>query len=191
MATPLAHSSGLVRIEGLQELEANLKTLREEFGVKTGGVIIRGLRAGAKLIRDDARRRVTRIPSGYTPETLTRGKKGKSRRATRAGRAGLLRSNIIEHAIPVKSRLAGGKPTVLVRVRSYGYERVNGALRFNRPGSSASWWWWIEFGTSKTAARPFLRPAFEAQKGAAVAAMQAHIRREIDQLFAKHTRRAA
>ena len=183
-----------VQIEGLKELEANLKILREQFGVKTGGVIIRGLRAGAKLIRDDARRRVTRIPSGYTPESLTRGRRGKSRRATQAGRAGLLRSAIIEHAIPVKSRLAAGKPTVLVRVRSYGYERVNGTIRFNRPGSSASWWWWIEFGTSKRPAQPFLRTAFEAQKAAALEAMKAHVRKEIDQLFNKfghNVRRAA
>jgi HK97 gp10 family phage protein len=193
MAAPLAHSTGLVRIEGLKELEANLKILREEFGVKTGGVIIRGLRAGAKLIRDDAKRRVRRVPSSYASGPITRGR-GKTRRSVAASSialAGLLRSNIVEHAIPVKSRLAGGKPTVLVRVRNHGYTRVNGAIRFNRPGSSPGWWWWLEFGTSRHTAQPFLRPAFEAQKAASVEKMKDTIRAEIDKLFAKHTRRAA
>jgi HK97 gp10 family phage protein len=137
---------------------------------------------------------VTQVPSGYTPEFLSgrSGRVGKrGRRATNANRAGLLRSAIVEHAIPVGSKLAGGKPTVLVRVRSYGYERVNGRIRFKRPGSSASWWWWIEFGTSKTGAQPFLRPAFEAQKQAVVEAMKTSVRKEIDDFFNKNVRRAA
>jgi HK97 gp10 family phage protein len=185
----------LVRIEGLKELEANLKILREEFGVKTGGILIRGLRAGMKVIRDDARRRVPHIPSGYTPEFLSgrrgRGGKVRQRAATGANRAALLRSNIIEHAIPVKSRLAAGRPTVLLRVRNKGYFRLDGRIRFNNPGSTPGWWWWVEFGTSKQPARPFLRPAFEAQKIAALEAMKAHVRREIDLQFNKRVRRAA
>jgi len=184
------------RVDGLRELEANLKTLREQFGVRTGGIIVRGLRAGAKLIRDDAKRRVRLVPSGYTPKFIQKGrrKNATGKRATASGRAGLLRSNIVEHAIPASSRLAGGRPTVLVRVRNRGYERVDGKIRFNQPGSSPGWWWWIEFGTSKTPAQPFMRPAFEAQKAAAVEAMKKHIRLEIDKLFTKFgstVRRAA
>lgn len=176
------------RVEGLKELEASLKVLREQFGVKTGGVIIRGLRAGAKLIRDDAKRRVRGVPSGYTPEYILKGRRkgAKGRKATAAARAGLLRSNIVEHAIPASSRLAGGKPTVLVRVRNRGYTRTSsGSIRFNQPGSSPGWWWWMEFGTSKRPAQPFMRPAFEAQKVAAVEAMKKHVRAEIDKLFTK------
>ena len=37
----------------------------------------------------------------------------------------------------------------------------------------------VEFGTSKMPARPFMRPAFEAQKGAAVAAIQAYLEKRI------------
>ncbi len=182
------------RIEGLKELEDNLKILREQFGVRTGGIIIRGLRKGAKLIRDDAKRRVTRVPSGYGPKTLSRGKgkRRRTRKTTSAGLAGILRSNIVEHAIPSSSRLAGGKPTVLVRVRNAGYTRRGGRIVFNRPGSVPGWWWWVEFGTSKKPARPFLRPAFESQKVAALEAFKLHVRQEISALFDKHSvRRAA
>jgi HK97 gp10 family phage protein len=181
------------RIDGLRELEANLKILREQFGVRTGGVIIRGLRAGAKLIRDEARRRVPHIPSGYTPETLKKGRKknAKGKKATPAARRALLRSNIIEHAIPVAAPLSEGRPTVLVRVRNRGYTRVNGKIRFKQPGSSPGWWWWIEFGTAKQPAQPFLRPAFEAQKVAALEAFKKTVASEIDALFAKNFRRAA
>lgn len=175
------------RVDGLRELEANLKVLREQFGVRTGGVIIRGLRAGAKLIRDDAKRRVTRVPSGFGPKFISRGR-GKRKRqvaATSANLAAMIRSNIVEHAIPTASRIAGGKPTVIVRVRNRGYSRVNGKIRFNQPGSSPGFWWWVEFGTSKTSAKPFMRPAFEAQKVAAVEAMKQHVMDEIDKLFGK------
>lgn len=180
------------RVDGLRELEANLKVLREEFGVKTGGVIIRGLRAGAKLIKNDAKRRVTSVPSGFGPKFITRGR-GKSKRqvaSTGLNIAAMLRSNIVEHAIPSNSRLAGGKPTVLVRVRNQGYTRIGGKIRFNRPGSAPGWWWWLEFGTSRSAARPFLRPAFETQKVAAVDAMKSHIRGEIAKAFSQRGRTA-
>lgn len=175
------------RIDGLRELEANLKVLRERFGVKTGGIIIRGLRAGAKLIQQDAKRRVTAVPSGFGPEFLSkgRGKKTRQVKTTSHNLAALLRSNIVEHAIPTSARLAMGKPTVLVRVRNRGYARVNGKIRFNRPGSTPGWWWWLEFGTSRTPAKPFLRPAFEAQKVAAVEAMRAHVKAEIERTFSK------
>lgn len=173
--------------KGMAELERSLKELRERFGTKTGGIIIRGLRKGAKLIRDEARRRVPDVPSGYTPRQLTRGKRGKQIMASPAARKALLRTNIIEHAIPTGSRLAGGRPTVLVRVRNAGYTRTStGAIRFNRPGTTPGWWWWLEFGTTKHPATPFLRPAFEAQKVAAVEAAMASIREEIEAVWAKN-----
>lgn len=177
-----------VKVEGLQALEANLKRLREEFGVRTGGIIIRGLRAGARLIRDDARRRVGHVPSGYTPRVLTStsrrgGGRVRSRSATEKRREALLRSRIVEYAIPTASKIAAGRPTVVVRVSNAGYDRQGGRLRFRNPGSSPGWWWWLEFGTSKRPAQPFLRPAFEAQKVAAVLALQQRVRAEIDALF--------
>lgn len=183
------------RIEGLQQLEAALKELREQFGVRTGGIIIRGMRKGMRLIRDEARRRAPQVPSGFTPTTLRkgRGKRARSIAATAGGRRSLLSSSIVEHAIPSSSRLAGGRPTVIVRVRNSGYTRTSsGAIRFNRPGTTAGWWWWLEFGTSRRAAQPFIRPAFEAQKLAAIEAMKASVRAEIEEFWKQNMfRRAA
>lgn len=47
----------------------------------------------------------------------------------------------------------------------------------------------VEFGTSKMAARPFMRPAFEAKKGDAVAAIKAYLERRIPAEVTKLARR--
>lgn len=178
------------RMEGLKEIEAALKGLRNLFGVKTGGIVIRGLRKGAVLIRDDARRRAPEVPKGFV-QVRTGGGRGKNKTMRMNWAAPVLArqrliSNIVEHAIPTDSRLAGGKPTVLVRVRNRGYTRTStGAIRFNRPGSSPGWWWWLEFGTSIRAAQPFIRPAFEAQKVAAAEAAKQSMRQEIEEHWQK------
>lgn len=182
------------RFEGLKELERDLRVLRELFGIKTGGIVIRGLRAGARLIRDDARRRAPQVPSGFTPTTLRKGrrKRAKGVAATPENRRLLLISNIVEHAIPTDAPLAGGKPTVLVRVRNRGYTRTStGGIRFNQPGSSPGWWWWLEFGTSRRAAQPFMRPAFEAQKTAAVEVMRKTIQAELKAHYGNFFKAAA
>ena len=43
----------------------------------------------------------------------------------------------------------------------------------------------VEFGTVKMAARPFLRPAFEAKKGEAVDAIKVYLERRIPAEVAK------
>lgn len=185
MANP---SRIVVRIEGLQELEGALKKLRETFNVKTGGVIIRGMRKGMQLIRDEARKRAPEPPSGFMPSIIVkgRGKRLKVTAATNAVRRSLLVSNIVHHPIPTSSRLAGGKPTVILRVRNRGYRRTSGGrLRFNDPGRSPGWWWWLEFGTSQRPAQPFMRAAFEAQKLHALQVTKDAIRKEIDAVWQK------
>jgi HK97 gp10 family phage protein len=180
----------IVKVEGLQQLEAALKVAREQLGVKTGGVIIRGLRAGAKLIRADAK---LRAPLGTTlrPVGKPRKRKDGSTGQQRFRRGGLLKANIVEHAIATGSRIAGGKPTVIVRVRNHGYTRRNGKIFINRPGSSPGYWWFVEFGTSRNPARPFLRPAFEAQKERAVTQMRDHVATELSRIFGKAFKKAA
>lgn len=169
------------RIEGLAELEKSLRKMREIFGVKTGGIIIRGLRKGAKLIRDEARNRTPEVPSNYA--SFARTSKGKRLSTSRL--RSILRRNIVEYAIPTDSKLAGGKPTVIVRVRNQGYERTSrGGIRFINPSTSPGWWWWLEFGTSKRSATPFMRPAFEAQKLAALEAFRSSVREEIEAFWA-------
>jgi HK97 gp10 family phage protein len=193
------------RVEGLASLEGKLKRLREEYGVKTGGVIIRGLKAGAVLIRNDAKKRApSSDPSGLTKARVNallggnfqygkRGKKlNKSRAALKAAnqrgeilkkQLALIRQNIVSY--PVKADI----PTVVVRVRNRGWVRgansVRAALsgkqsiRFKNPGVSPGYWWWIEFGTSRLKGKPYLRPAFIAKKKDAIEAMRDAIKKEI------------
>jgi len=177
-------------VKGLKELEANLKMLRESFGVKTGGVIIRGLRAGAKLIRDEARRLAPRGTGARWVGKGGRRRKDGQETNRRIVHGGLLKANIVEHAIKVSDPRANGRPTVLVRVRNSGYERVDGKMRFKRRGSSPGYWWLVEFGTSKKGARPFMRPAFESQKGRALVTFRQHVAEEIIALQQKFLKTA-
>lgn len=78
--------------------------------------------------------------------------------------SGLLKKNIYQK----QSRSASGpeKQTVVVGVRS-------GRVR-NKDGSKKElpyYWRFMEFGTSKMPAAPFLRPAFDTQKDAAIQAI--------------------
>jgi HK97 gp10 family phage protein len=181
----------VAEIKGLRELERDLKILRESFGVKTGGVILRGLSAGAKLIVKDAKRRAPkRDPSGLLVERQARARaQGKTKGRRQRGDIGrsfaLIRNNIVQY------KVAADRPTVVVRVRNAGHTRVNGKIRFLRPGTSPGYWWWVEFGTSKMPARPFLRPAFESQKLAAVLEMRRHMQDEIARHFGNAFKRAA
>ena len=180
----------IVKIEGLKELEDALKLAREKLGVKTGGVIIRGLKEGAKLIRSDAK---LRAPLGSRLRQVGRGRRRKDGTISepRTRRGGLLKANIVSHAIPTASRIAGGRPTVIVRVRNRGYSRIGGKIRLNRPGSSPGYWWFVEFGTSHNAPRPFLRPAFEAQKKNAVEKAKEAIAAELSNIFKNAFKKAA
>lgn len=183
-----------VKVKGFQQIEANLKVLREQMGVKTGGILIRGLRAGAKLIKDEAKRLAPDAdPSGFL---VAREKKLALQRAgvrfrgrkLRSSVRALVRANIVEHAIKVSDPRSKGRPTVLVRVRNAGYERVNGAIRFKKPTSAPGYWWWVEFGTSKMKARPFMRPAYERKKYFALDKFRSHVRDEIETLSLKFQR---
>lgn len=174
-----------VQYHGLRAIEENLRILREQFGVRTGGILIRGLRAGAKLIRNEAKQRVTHVPSGLVSFIdFAKTRKGGRRRKFNSPE-GMLRQNIVEHAV------AADKPTVYVRVRNRGYQRVGKSIRFNRPGSSPGWWWWLEFGTLRMPARSFLRGAFEAKKFEALQVSIARMRTEIDEWFQKTLKKAA
>ena len=183
-----------VKVEGLQEFEANLKILREEFGVRTGGIINRGLMAGARLVRNEARRLAPTLDNAKKYRAF------KSRQFNRAGYAlpksqnvrvpGNLKHNIVAHY--VKSQPL----TVWVRPRTKTYIFANksrprgGADPSNLVGNP-NYWWLLEFGTSKMRKRSFMRPAFEAMKGPALEAFKAHVRKEIDKMFTKNIRRAA
>ena len=196
-----------VKIAGLQQFEANLKILREEFGVKTGGVINRGLMAGARVIRDEAKRLapVLKQTDALRASFLARAKHPAGHalsKQTNRRISGSLRANIIAHYVR-RTPL-----TVWVRVRSKTYifaKKRGGRVRKYRSGwvaapggtdpsnlvGNPNYWWLVEFGTSRMRARPFLRPAFESKKYEALEAFKRQMRKEIDSLFKKNVKVAA
>jgi len=131
----------------------------------------------ANVIADEAKRRVPRV-------------------------TGRLEANIIRMR-DRNPRAAEGKPTELYHVGArgggkYGSKRrarvrrkvisLGGSTRDADRAAKAhdekdAWYWWfVENGTSKMAARPFLRPAFEAKKDEAVNVFAEVLKDAVDKL---------
>ena len=72
------------------------------------------------------------------------------------------------------------------RQRSDTYAQINIGVRHGKPKKGAKnqddpWYWWQhEFGNSKMAARPFIRPAFEESKEQVIEVMTARLRKGIE-----------
>lgn len=136
----------LQHIKGLSELSAALKELPNRIA---RNALRRSVARGAVVIRDEAK---TRAPVSTTPPAP-----GDPLPGT------LKRSIVIKHD---KDRSILTSQTYVVAVR-HGKKYRNQGKKGNR-SQDAYYWRWVEFGTVKMAARPFMRPAFEAQKEAAV-----------------------
>lgn len=136
----------LQHIKGLSELSAALKELPNRIA---RNALRQSVARGAVVIRDEAK---TRAPVSTTPPAP-----GDPLPGT------LKRSIVIKHD---KDRSSLTSQTYVVAVR-HGKKYRNQGKKGNR-SQDAYYWRWVEFGTVKMAARPFMRPAFETQKEAAV-----------------------
>lgn len=157
-----------VRIHGLRQIREAMQALPARMDRK---LLNRGLMAGARLIRDEARRRVPVLK-----EPNARRRAGTLKRAIRAGvvRPERYAATTWVRVRPLKAR------QIALFVKRTG--KLKGADNPNDP----YYWRFVEFGTSKMPARPFLRPAFESQKLAAVhqaiAELRPLVEREIEKL---------
>lgn len=169
-----------IKMHGLAELERALKKLPEQ--IKRGGVIMRGLQAGADMVREEAKRRAPLLKDARFVVTksgrrATRGYMGTARR-----RAGAIRDNIITQ------KRRGLRIVVRVRNRGYIFAKTSHTRsdRLKNPAlaGNPNYWWLVEFGTSKTRAQPFMRPAFEAVKFQAAGVIRSAIAEEIRKAMA-------
>ena len=147
-----------VQIEGLAELAKALKELPERVA-KNG--LRAAVYAGAKVIRDEAKLLAPVAVACLGPKQPP---------------PGTLKRALIMKQIP---ELSGkSKQTFFVMVRhgkKYRNQGNNGKL------SQDAWYWrFVEFGTVKMAAQPFLRPAFDAKKTQAVAAIKERLAERIE-----------
>lgn len=149
--------------KGLKELQQALKQLPDRIAKNA----LRGsVSAGAAVIRKEARDHAPvyqeQVQAGHPP-------------------AGTLKRAVYQKQINELSNAV--KQTFFVGVRAgkkYQKQGKNGQLSQDAYYAS-----WIEFGTSKMSARPFMRPAFEGKKTAAVEAIRAYLEKRIPEEVAK------
>lgn len=150
-------------ITGADEIVRKLKLLPERVG---RNAMRRALRKGANVIRDQARVNAKALDDNLTREAIWK--------------------NIITQGMGRKrERQAGG---VGMRVGVLGGARLRRGDT-GTPGGNTTYWRFVEMGTSKIAARPFLRSAASssAEKAisATVAAMNIEMDKELRKLGAK------
>jgi HK97 gp10 family phage protein len=139
----------LQHVKGLSQLSAALKELPLRLA---RNALRQSVAKGALVIRDEAK---VRAPVSSGPVKPGDPLPGTLRRAI-----------VIKHDA---ERSNAFSQTYVVAVRQGKRYRRRGK-KGNR-SQDAYYWRWVEFGTVKMSARPFLRPAFEAKKQAALAAI--------------------
>ena len=143
----------LKHVEGLRDLLANMKELPQRISRN----VLRGsASAMASEVRVEARNKAPvstgPVAKGHPPP-------------------GTLKRAIYQKQIRELSDAQ--RQVFFVGVRQGKRYRKQG--KRGDKSQDAYYWRWVEFGTSKMAARPFLRPAFEVKKEAAVESMKQYM----------------
>jgi HK97 gp10 family phage protein len=153
------------QVLGLKELHVALKELPDRIARN----VLRGsVSAGAAVIRAEMKARAPvstgPVSQGHPPP-------------------GALKKAVYQKQIRELSSLLN--QTFYVGVRHGKKEQKRGKNK--DVNLDAYYFRFVEFGTSKMAARPFMRPAFEAKKNAAVEAMKSYMSERILKEVAKLT----
>lgn len=151
-------SGGMVTISGLKELADAMKELPRRVASKQ---LHAPVMLAARYIRDNAKGKapVQSPPIGrYHPPAGTLRNGIIVKRVTEPGRENLTALYVVT--------VRHGK-----RYRDYGKKHRN---------LDAYYWWWVEAGTVHSAPHPFLRPAFEEGKNAALQIIIAGLRQGVE-----------
>lgn len=168
----------LVYVSGLKELQAALKELPQRIA---RNVLRGGVAAGAAVIRKEAAARApVYYPAGSYTDLAT-GKTHITKLQDGHPPPGTLKRAVYQKQINELS--SATKQVFKVSVRK-GKQYQNQGKKGNL-SQDAYYAAFVEFGTSKMAARPFLRPAFEAKKSEAVKAIRDYIAARIPDEVAK------
>lgn len=148
-----------VKVTGLYDLQRRIATLKN----KTATVGVKGaVRDGAQKIVDAAKEAAYRIDNPNTPENIAANITAQfASKYTRA-------TGDVMYRIGVLGGAAGRERFGIAARRLSGKEL---------PGGETWYWRFVEFGTSKMAARPFMRPAMEAGAQDAVDEVAESLRR--------------
>jgi len=162
------------QVAGLKELLAGLSALPFELGKNA---IYAALGGAGAVVRREAQNRVPIL--AQSDPAVQRGvrKPGTLKRAIRVSRS-------------KRNKGQNGLWEVIVRVKPLkgrqvkAFKNTSGKAARDNP-DDPYYWWWVEFGTSKMAARPFLRPAFESTKDQQLAAMRTRMKAGLDRAARK------
>lgn len=162
----------LQHVSGLKELQQAMDMLPKE--IKRGGIIIRALRKAGLIVRNAAQRMAPVLPLGLQTDRR---------------KSGAIRANIVSYVTTQFDNMI----VAIIRVRNRGYIFENEGFRKRQDPSlsgNPNYWWLVEFGTSQSKAKPFLRPAFEGNRQAALEAIKDGLRDEIMKAARRWARKA-
>lgn len=156
-----------VRMTGVDELVKKLESLKYDMKKKGGRF---ALRKAAQVIRDQARRNAQALDDPASPEVIAK--------------------NITEKwngRINKRTGDLGFRVGVLGGARDYSAhgEITTGKNASGNPGGDTFYWRFLEFGTEKSSARPFMRPAMEQSVQAATDAFIRNYQAAIDRALRK------
>ncbi len=140
-----------VRVDGLQDLQRRMRALAADMQEKIAfGAVL----AGANLIKKEA---IALAPVGDVPHSID----------DVEIQPGNLKRNIVNKRVPKGQRQLTAEYIVTVRGKAKaGFASRYGAIQ--------------EFGSVKQSPRPFMRPAFEHEKGFAVAKIKEILLKRIE-----------
>lgn len=148
-------------IQGLDGVLSKMRTLSPKLQKKG---LVAAVRKGANIVRDDARNRAKQFDDPSTPKPIWR--------------------EIVTRVNGRRGRQEGG---VVMQVGVRGGARSEKSNRSsnasNDTGSSVWYWRLLEFGTSKMAAQPFMRPALESNVYKATDAIVTELNRQLDEVL--------
>jgi HK97 gp10 family phage protein len=143
-------------IRGLDPLLDKLKRVQQEVVLKGGRLAVR---RAAQIVRDAARANARAMDDPATAANIA--------------------ANIVERFSPKRFR-ANGDIMFRVGVLGGAGGNVESKGLDSLPGKDTRHWRYVEFGTEKTPARPFMRPALESNIGAATNEIVDQLEKAID-----------
>lgn len=148
-----------LKVHGLQGMQKTLRSLPGKLGKR---VLMGGLRAGAKEIKEEAQNLAPVLAQ-----------------ATASRKPGTVRDSIV-----VKTSKQD-RYGVYIGVRKLKGKAIAQFKRSTGRGSNQNpddpyYWWQLEFGNRQMRARPFMRPAFHAKSAAALRRFQIYTMRRLE-----------
>lgn len=170
------------KIDGLEQLLGKLDSISDDLKRKGGRA---ALRKAANVIRAAAQAGASRIDDPATAESISKNidVRWNARRFKRTGDLGF-------------------RVGVLGGARQYGDTKVNRRKQRvgdsyktagdkSNPGGDTWYWRFVEFGTARTPAKPFLRPALEQNVDKATGAFITEYEKAIDRAIKRAAKKGA